>query len=602
MEVDSELDEDTLPSFQCPILQGRMEDPVILENGQTYERKAIAKWLESHNADPITNQDLKDKRLIRNYALKSAIQEHEETLASHKKLNLLVTTMEFERNKQEKISLDHLKTLLDSRCDLQDDPVLTSQIRQWYLVHQCCHHNETRPQEILIQHMEKMVCSDLERRIQVRRALRALEILPLALIMNYAEERLLHSSFTGEALTLEWIRRFSELENCNQLWWNNAQWAQRALAVAFTTILNQDDSFSRHATNYLNNLLTSQASQTSQSHQKPDVFPWRIIRTIARMYGSVQEKDVFERHYQLFLANRLFNRLSHSLEWEHQALNIFRPYTGFQWINKLDGMLKEIQKPFFTPTNKGNIDVNVCSAGYWPWLGDIPFYSPPELAPQMDAIRRSFCYQFPDRKLLWKMDTGRAEVTICMSPRNTQRHHYDFVVTTYQMLVLLVFNDKKKVTFQEILNRTGVPKTELAHHLLSLVHPKVAVVLKRPNTKSLEPNHEFMLNPKYFNKQKRVNVPLMQPLKIWGQEEEEETQEKKEKRIQQQYQIDNSICCIMMTRRKLSHPILVREVICRLKSRFIPRSYIIKKRIEALIEQEYLERDPQDRSSYRYVS
>lgn len=57
-----------------------MDDPVILVNGQSYERAAITEWLSSHSNDPITNQDLKNKRIISNFALKSAIQAHQVVL------------------------------------------------------------------------------------------------------------------------------------------------------------------------------------------------------------------------------------------------------------------------------------------------------------------------------------------------------------------------------------------------------------------------------------------------------------------------------------------------------------------------------------------
>lgn len=45
----------------------------------------------------------------------------------------------------------------------------------------------------------------------------------------------------------------------------------------------------------------------------------------------------------------------------------------------------------------------------------------------------------------------------------------------------------------------------------------------------------------------------------------------------------------------LQHNILVTEVTEQLRSRFLPSPVIIKKRIEGLIEREYLARTPEDR-------
>ncbi|VDI39935.1 cullin 3 [Mytilus galloprovincialis] len=67
----------------------------------------------------------------------------------------------------------------------------------------------------------------------------------------------------------------------------------------------------------------------------------------------------------------------------------------------------------------------------------------------------------------------------------------------------------------------------------------------------------------------------------------------------------------MKARKKLQHNVLVTEVIInvlvtecteQLKARFLPSPVVIKKRIEGLIEREYLARTPEDRKVYTYVA
>lgn len=52
----------------------------------------------------------------------------------------------------------------------------------------------------------------------------------------------------------------------------------------------------------------------------------------------------------------------------------------------------------------------------------------------------------------------------------------------------------------------------------------------------------------------------------------------------------------------LQHNLLVSDVTTQLRSRFLPSPVVIKKRIEGLIEREYLARTPEDRKVYVYLA
>lgn len=64
------------------------------------------------------------------------------------------------------------------------------------------------------------------------------------------------------------------------------------------------------------------------------------------------------------------------------------------------------------------------------------------------------------------------------------------------------------------------------------------------------------------------------------------------------HQIEAAIVRIMKARRTLEHSNLVAEVTKQLASRFVPSPNTIKKRIESLIEREYLERTEGNRQVY----
>lgn len=62
--------------YCCPITQDLMEDPVIDNEGVSYERIAIEQWLIDHKTSPVTKQPLQLKDLRPNRALREAIEQY----------------------------------------------------------------------------------------------------------------------------------------------------------------------------------------------------------------------------------------------------------------------------------------------------------------------------------------------------------------------------------------------------------------------------------------------------------------------------------------------------------------------------------------------
>jgi len=84
-----------------------------------------------------------------------------------------------------------------------------------------------------------------------------------------------------------------------------------------------------------------------------------------------------------------------------------------------------------------------------------------------------------------------------------------------------------------------------------------------------------------------------------------ETSEENQKTTQnvfqdRQYQVDAAVVRIMKTRKQLDHSVLIAEVFKQLK--FPVKSSDIKKRIESLIDREYLERDKSNSQVYIYMA
>lgn len=119
---------------------------------------------------------------------------------------------------------------------------------------------------------------------------------------------------------------------------------------------------------------------------------------------------------------------------------------------------------------------------------------------------------------------------------------------------------------------------------------------KSPKGKYVENGDEFAVNTDFTNKYFRVKISTIQ-MKETAEEVEKTHDEVFRER---QYQVDAMIVRIMKSRKTLSHNNLMCEVMAQIK--FPARPADVKKRIESLIEREYLERNSSDSSMYNYLA
>lgn len=69
-------------SFYCPITHEIMVEPVIDNEGNSYDKRAILNWLEHHNTSPITRNHLNETHLKPNRALAESIKIFENSVLS----------------------------------------------------------------------------------------------------------------------------------------------------------------------------------------------------------------------------------------------------------------------------------------------------------------------------------------------------------------------------------------------------------------------------------------------------------------------------------------------------------------------------------------
>jgi serine/threonine protein kinase len=64
-----------MDSCKCPITGEIFEDPVVGDDGHTYERKVIINWLTKNQTSPLTGQPMNISSLRTNYTVKKMIEE-----------------------------------------------------------------------------------------------------------------------------------------------------------------------------------------------------------------------------------------------------------------------------------------------------------------------------------------------------------------------------------------------------------------------------------------------------------------------------------------------------------------------------------------------
>ncbi|KAG1663118.1 Cullin-3 [Nymphon striatum] len=185
--------------------------------------------------------------------------------------------------------------------------------------------------------------------------------------------------------------------------------------------------------------------------------------------------------------------------------------------------------------------------------------------------------------------------------RKTEPRKHIIQVSTFQMCILMLFNTREKLTYEEIMNETDIPEKDLVRALQSLAMGKAAqrVLVKLPKVKEIEKTHVFSVNEAFTSKLHRVKI---QTVAAKGESEPERKETRNKVDEDRKHEIEAAIVRIMKARKVMQHTILVAEVTDQLKSRFYPSPMVIKKRIESLIEREYLSRTPDDRKVYTYVA
>jgi cullin 1 len=249
----------------------------------------------------------------------------------------------------------------------------------------------------------------------------------------------------------------------------------------------------------------------------------KLLAQIMTVFKYIEDKDVFQKFYSRMLAKRLVQTTSASDDAETSMISKLKEACGFEYTNKLQRMFQDMQiskdlntsyKEWLETTLdsedlKKAIDTtyHILGTGFWPLNAPTTPFTPPQLIVQTyERFARFYNHKHQGRKLswLWQLCKGEMKANYCkvqgtkVSPT--------FQVSTYQMAILLLFNDSDTVTYDEIAEGTKLGKETLDPSLGVFI--KAKVLTASPDGAKPESGTTYKLNTGLKTKKIKMNLNI----------------------------------------------------------------------------------------------
>ncbi|KAI9751877.1 MAG: late secretory pathway protein avl9 [Chaenotheca gracillima] len=344
---------------------------------------------------------------------------------------------------------------------------------------------------------------------------------------------------------------------------------------------------------YTDTLLKKSTKSTEESDLE------NMLTQIMTVFKYIEDKDVFQKFYSRMLAKRLVHTSSASDDAETSMISKLKEACGFEYTNKLQRMFQDIQiSKDLNSAYKDFVDqvlddedlrkavdthFHILGTGFWPLSPPNTPFAPPEvIIKTYERFQKFYFEKHSGRKLtwLWNLCKGDLKANYIRGAKVP----YTLQVSTYQMAILLLFNDSDVISYEEMEKTTCLTRDILDPSLGIII--KAKVLLAEPEGAKIEPGTSFRLN--YDFKSKKIRVNLNIAVKSEQKQEVEDTHKTIED--DRKLLMQSAIVRIMKSRKKMKHVNLVQETISQITSRFTPKVSDIKKCIDILLEKEYLER------------
>ncbi|CAO1413455.1 unnamed protein product [Diamesa serratosioi] len=322
------------------------------------------------------------------------------------------------------------------------------------------------------------------------------------------------------------------------------------------------------------------------------------------IFKYIEDKDVYQKFYSRMLAKRLIHEQSISMDTEEAMINKLKQACGYEFTNKLHRMYTDISLSAdlnnkFNQHLKDqndelaiNLSIKILQAGAWP-LGPqmaIPFAVPQEFEQPIRRFETFYNLSFSGRKLSWLHHLCHGELKVSLSKKS-----YLITMQTYQMAMLLLFENCDKMTCKDIKDVLQLNTENFQKHLQSLIDSKLLTL----SSEKMEDGSFVEVNLDFTNKRTKFKITATLQKETPQQEVEQTINAVDEDR---KLYLQAAIVRIMKSRKVLKHNALIQEILSQSKVCFAPSIPMIKKCIESLIDKQYIERTANSSDEYSYVA
>jgi len=327
----------------------------------------------------------------------------------------------------------------------------------------------------------------------------------------------------------------------------------------------------------------------------------RDLNWLFELVSYLVEKDRFLKFYQMHLCKRLLTNACTSDHTEKEMIGKIKKYDG---ATQLEGMMNDCNaardndKNFtnFLSHNRRdlgfNFSVQVLTQSFWPSFEEVE----PTLGRSMKSALTTFEAFWTrlkqKRTLKWQHSLGVVTINGRFAKRDVLMD-----VSTIQACILMIFNNVEKISIKDLIAQLKIDAKEVKRQLKPICSNKFKVLAKDPPKGY---NVEHMLSVNLFWNPPREFRHIKIPLQVSKTTAAERSQNQKILLKDRNKLVDAWMMRTMKIRKILSHRDLVNEVRERLKDKFRPKDRLLKERIEALKEQEYIKEDTDERGVYLY--